>query len=53
MRREERGLKYVDYYELKPPSSCFSTTSAAVPPNAEAHLECLVTRLIKSSWGLQ
>lgn len=51
LRIEERGHKYVDYYELKPPFS--STTSAAVPPNAEAHLERLVTQLIKSSWGLR
>ncbi|KAI9516760.1 hypothetical protein NQZ68_013818 [Dissostichus eleginoides] len=36
-----------------PPSSSSSKTSAAVPPNAEAHLERLVTQLIKSSWGLQ
>lgn len=26
-------------------------TSTAVPPNSEAHLECNVTQLIKSSWG--
>lgn len=35
-----------------PSSSFYTTTSAAVPPNAEAHLERLVTQLIKSSWGL-
>lgn len=44
------GGKYVDYYEMATfPSS--SDTSTAVPPSAEAHLERLVTRLIKSSWA--
>lgn len=46
------GGKYVDYYEMATrPSS--SDTSTAVPPSAEAHLERLVTQLIKSSWALR
>jgi len=48
--REGRGHKCVDYYELLLLFLLlFTTPSAAVPPDAEAHLERLVTRLIGSS----
>lgn len=49
-RARRRGTNMLTITSPNP--SC-TTTSAAVPPNAEAHLESLVTQLIKSSWGLR
>ena len=58
LRIEERGAQICSLLWDQPrhphtPNTSFSNTSAAVPPNAEDHLECLVTQLIKSSWGLR